>query len=225
MADVESITKRVAIDRANLQVVIVTAIASFVTVFCLVASKSLISLNSYQATVISKKDTAKSELQTDIQSYNKLVSAYKSFVLTPTNVLGNPSTGSASNAADNSQIVLRALPPQYDFPAMITSIDKLLTNEGLDVTSISGTDEQLSERSNNSSASPSPVAMPFSFTVSNANYSSVIQLFNALQASIRPIQIQSITASGSSSNLTINVTAQTYYQPSKQLNITEQTIP
>ena len=66
--------------------------------------------------------------------------------------------------------------------------------------------------------------MPFSFTVSNANYTSVSQLITKLQQSTRPIQIDSFDLTGGSSNMTLTVNAHTYYQPAKSVSITKKVI-
>ena len=224
MADNGVLTKRVAISKANAQMVAVVAVASFVTVFCLVASRAVWSQNSYQARVTTAKEKAHQQLLKNIQAYGDLTSSYKAFISTPTNVIGGSPTGTGDNDGDNAKIILDALPPSYDFPALTTSIEKILSDRDLKVSSITGTDDQLSQQNNTSNPSPQPVSMPFSFTVSNANYGSVGQLISTLQQSIRPIQIDSIDLSGGASNMTLTVNAHTYYQPGKSLKITKQVV-
>jgi hypothetical protein len=226
-------TKRLAISKANTQMVVVLGIASFITVFCLVASFSIWSTTRYQVKVIDASQKAKEQLSTDITSYNSLVSAYEKFDGPTTNVLGGSSTASTTgtsgsntfnNAGDNAKIVLDALPSTYDFPALATSIENILNNGGFDIGNISGTDNQMTEQSNNSSSNPQTVAIPFEFNVVNTNYAAIGQLLNTLNDSIRPMQINTIDIEGSGDQMTLTVNAQTYYQPAKTLSITNKVV-
>ncbi len=217
-------TKRLAISKANAQMVAVVAIAAFITVFCLVASSAVFSQNRYQARVISAKQKAHNQLVANIDSYNNLATAYKAFDSASTNVIGGNKDGTGDNDGSNSKIILDALPSSYDFPALTSSLEKILTSNNLKVTNITGTDDQLNQQNNTSSTDPQPVNIPFSFTVSNASYSSVTQLMTKLQESIRPIQIDTLDISGGQNNMTVTVTGHTYFQPAKKVSITEQVI-
>ena len=224
MADLQISTKRMAIDKANAQVVIVVAVASFVAVFCLVASSTVFSQIRYQARVTSVKNKANAQLKDNIKAYNALNKQYQSFNDNPTNIIGGTRDGSGANDGRNSTIVLDALPPVYDFPGVTSSIEKILGAQSLKVSSITGTDDQLNQQTNLSSPTPQPVSMPFTFTVGNASYVSIQQLMDSLQKSIRPIQIDSLTISGGASNMTATVNAHTYYQPAKNLTITKKVV-
>ena len=87
-------TKRLAISKANAQMVGIVAVAAFVTVFCLVASKAVFSQNRYQARVISAKEKAHKQLQDNINNYNNLAKAYKSFRCAP-----RPTSSAAAKTA------------------------------------------------------------------------------------------------------------------------------
>jgi hypothetical protein len=224
MADSQILTKRVAIDKTNAQMVVIVAVASFVTIFCLVASHAVWSQNSYQARVTSADNAANSQLQQNITAYNQLTSSYEKFVSTPNNVIGGSSNGGGANSGDNAKIVLDALPPSYDFPALASTIDSILSSRGYDVSAITGTDDQLAQQANTSSTTPKPVEMPFSFSVSNTSYASIGQMISLLQSSIRPIQIDTLELSGGSDSMTATITAHTYYQPSKALDITKKAV-
>jgi len=224
MAKAQISTKRLAISKANAQVVIVVAVASFVSVFCLVASQAVWSQTRYQARVTSKSELAHQKLQKNIKAFSSLVTSYKAFVSTPTNVIGGNPNGTGDKDGDNAKIILDALPSTYDFPALTSSLEKILTAGNFDVTSITGTDDQLNQEGNTSSPNPTPVPMPFTFSVDNASYSSVAQLITTLQQSIRPIQIDSIDLSGGDSDMTLTVDAHTYYQPGKSLSIATQVV-
>lgn len=217
-------TKRLAIGKANAQMVGIVAAAAFVTVFCLVASNAVFSQNRYQARVISAKEKAHKQLQQNIQTFGNLQTAYKAFDNTGTNVLGGNSNGTGTNDGPNSQIVLDALPSAYDFPALASSIEKVVSGNGLTITSINGTDDQLNQQNNTSSPSPQPVSIPFSFTVSNASYNSINQLVTKLQQSIRPVSVDSMELTGSVSSMTATINAHTYFEPAKSVSITKKVI-
>ncbi len=216
-------TKRALIDQANTRVVIFTGVAAFVFIFCAVATKTLAAQVQYQNHVISAKKVAVNQLKADLTAVNSLKSSYVAFTTTPQNVLGGNPTGTGPQDGDNAKIVLDALPSSYDFPALATSIDSLLSSQGVKITSITGTDDQIAQSTNKTSSAPTPVLMPFQVAV-EGDYPHIQGLISTFENSIRPIQIQSLTISGGQSDLSLNVTAQTYYQPSKSLNITSKVV-
>lgn len=217
-------TKHIAISKANTQMVAVVAVASFLTVFSLVASYSLWGQKGYQSRVITAKEKASKQLQANITAVDSLVSSYKTFVTTDPNVIGGSVTGKSDNDGDNAKIILDALPSKYDFPALTSSLEKVLDERNLKVTSITGTDDEVAQSSTEGSATPEAVSMPFAFSISNAKYSSVQDLIDALEHSIRPIQVDSLVLAGASNDLQLTVNAHTYYQPEKQLTITKKVV-
>lgn len=217
-------TKKIAISKANAQMVIVLAVACFITIFCLFASKAVWDHNSYQAKVIDAKQKANDQLDKNIEAYDELKNSYSKFDAKQTNVIEGNKDGTGDNDGSNSKIILDALPSTYDFPALASSIEKIMTDRGLKVGSITGTDDQINQQANVSSNVPKAVPIPFSFSIDGANYGSVQELIKALQLSIRPIVIDTMNFSGGNNNMTVTVTAHTYYQPSKNLNVTKKVI-
>lgn len=195
MAAKSSSTKRILIDKTNSKIVAVTAIAAFTVIFAAVASKTLISQAAYQNRIIGAKKDAVAQLHTDIQSTSDLTAAYKAFVDTSQNVLGGNPSGKGAQDGDNAKIVLDALPSKYDFPALATSLEKMLTGQQVQIQSITGTDDELAQGSNQSSANPSPVAMPFQISVTG-NYQAIQNVVKTFGSSIRPFQIQTMQLSG-----------------------------
>ncbi|HVC36680.1 MAG TPA: hypothetical protein VNE40_04560 [Candidatus Dormibacteraeota bacterium] len=224
MAKVVISKKRLAIDKANTQMVIVLAVASFLTVFSLVAGRALLSQSTYQSRVIAAKQKAVNQLKINVNTVGQLVNSYDSFVSTPSNIIGGSTNGTGSNDGDNAKIVLDALPSQYDFPALTSSLEKILTDHNFKIDSISGTDDELAQQNNQTSSNPQPIPIPFNFSISQANYSSVQDLISLLQRSIRPIQIDTLTLSGGQNSMQLSVSAHTYYQPEKDLKIKTQVI-
>jgi hypothetical protein len=217
-------TKRVAISKANAQMVGIVAGAAFITIFCLVASKAVFSQERYQARVISAKEKANDQLEANLKNFSSLQKSYAIFNSAPTNIIGGSATGTGDNDGTNSKIILDALPSSYDFPALTSSLEKILADNNLKVSSITGTDDQVNQQNNLINPNPQAVSMSFSFTVNDANYSSVSQLITKLQESIRPVVIDTLDLSGAANNMTATVNAHTYFQPVKGVSITKKVI-
>lgn len=223
MAKLQFSTKRLLIDQANATMVAMIAIASFVTIFSLVASKALLDQRAHQSRVIAVKEQAKRQLVSDLSQVGNLTAAYSAFVQAPQNAIGGSPSGQGDKDGDNALIVLDALPSQYDFPALATSIEKLLTNSNFKINSISGSDDEIAQSKNDTSANPVPVEMPFKIDVTS-DYGSIQSLIGTFEHSIRPFYVQKLSFSGKDSSIELNMTAKTYYQPEKNLNITTKDI-
>lgn len=216
-------TKRILIDKSQTTMVVATGIAAFVLVFSLVAAKSLIGQMTYQNRVISAKKAAVSQLKDNISATTTLVNSYKAFVNTSQNVLGGNPAGTGAQDGDNAKVVLDALPSKYDFPALATSLEKLITSQNLQIQSITGTDDEVAQSANSGSATPAAVAMPFQIAVTGS-YKGIQNLIKEFNSSIRPFQIQTIQLAGNQDNMTLTLTAQTFYQPEKDFNVTKKVI-
>jgi hypothetical protein len=188
-----------------------------------VASHALWTQLSYQSKVITQKTKARETLQANLKARDQLARLYAAFDNASTNVLGGSASGTNQNDGDNAKIILDALPSKYDFPALATSLEKIMTSNGLDINSITGNDDEVAQ-TGSSSTTPQPVPMPFEISFAgNADQTSA--LFATLQNSIRPIQVQTLTITGSDASITTSITAQTYYQPEKNLNIKSEVVP
>jgi Tfp pilus assembly protein PilO len=214
--------KRLLINQANSRIVAVTTAASFIVVFCLVASYTLVGQLAYQNRVLGKKKAALNQLKADINSVQTLETSYTAFVQTPQNVLGGNTVGEGGMDGDNAKIILDALPSKYDFPALTTSLEKLALSQGVNIESMTGTDDEVAQ-TDSASSTPVPIAMPFQITVTG-NYASIQKVVKAFEKSIRPIQIQTLQLTGSDQKMQMNITAQTYYQPEKTLNIKREVV-
>lgn len=213
--------KRIGLDKTNSRIVVISAVGAFLTVFFLVASITLISQLMYQNRVISVKKKAVAQLQANIKASGSLVTSYKAFVSTPQNLLGGDPSGNGPQDGNNAKLVLDALPSQYDFPGLTSSLEKLMTDQHVKIQNIQGTDDEVAQSS--ATAAAGPVAIPFSAAVSG-DYQSVQNVISAMDRSIRPIQIQSMEISGDQSNLTLSLNAQTFYQPETSVTITKKVV-
>ena len=216
-------TKRMLIDKANARIVIYVSVAAFIVVFSLVATKTLVSQAAYQNRVISKKRAAVTQLKADISATDNLKTSYHAFTNTTQNVIGGNPGGGGAKDGDNAKIVLDALPSSYDFPGLTTSLETLLSQQSVKIDSISGTDDEVAQSANQSSVTPKPVPIPFVITV-EGDYNGVQNVIKAFENSIRPIQLMQMELTGGKDKLTLNITAQTYYQPAKSLNINKEVV-
>lgn len=222
MAAIASI-KRNLIAKSNATIVAVTSGACFIVVFCIVASVSLFSQFMYQNRVIGASQTALHQLKSNLQATDSLETAYNAFLGTPTNIIGGNPNGTGSQDGSNTKIILDALPSHYDYPALATSLENILSNQSVQIQSITGTDDAASQANNQSSVNPTPQPMPFQIVVSG-NYASIQNVVTAFERSIRPIQIQTLELSGDQSQLTLTISAQTYWQPAKSLSISTKVV-
>lgn len=223
MARTTSFTKRSLITKANSTIVVATTVAAFVFVFTLVAGQTLVSQVAYQNRVISAKKEALEQLREDLNARDSLEAAYKAFVAEKPNVLGGLPEGTGEKDGDNARLVLDALPSKYDFPALATSLEKIITGQGLAIEGISGTDEEAIQQENQISPTPEPIEMPFTVEV-NGTYVAIQNLVGVFQRSIRPFQIQALELTGEDSNMQATITAKTFYQPEKSLEIRKEVV-
>lgn len=210
--------KHLAIDQANKRIFIVVTIASFIAVFSLVSCKALLSQRSYYSKVITEKSTALKILKDNNAKAQELATSYKKFTEEPVNIIGGRSDGKSDKDGDNAKIVLDALPSKYDFPALATSLEKLLSvTQGVRINAITGTDDEIAQSTATNTGQP--IEIPFDAGVTGS-YASIQGLFGVLQKSTRPIVIKKITLNGNDGNLTATLSAMTFYLPEKSLGIT-----
>ncbi len=217
MAMQQTSGKRLQINKANTTMVVVVAVASFVTMFSLVAAKALWDQRSFQARVITEKEAARTQLQTNVAAVDSLVNSYKAFVGTSENVIGGSSSGKGDRDGDNAKIVLDALPSKYDFPALATSLEKILKSGDYTIGSITGTDDEVNQQA--TQLTSTTVEIPFQISASGS-YASMQKLVGSLESSIRPFSVSKISFTGSDKDLQAQIDAKTYYLPEKTLRIT-----
>ena len=212
--------KQLKIDKANSVIVGMTSAAVFIMIFSLISCKSLLSQRSYNSRLGTAQQASLDKLKADVSAENVLFSHYQSFISPAQNIIGGSSSGSGVNDGNNAQIILDALPSQYDFPALVTSMQALLNRESVKLDSIGGSDNELQYQTN---TAPASVAIPISFSM-DGPYQSIENVITDVQNSIRPIQIQSMQLSGDESDIQLTVTAQTFYQPEQNFSITQKAV-
>lgn len=209
--------KRDLINKSNSKMVGAIAVSTFLAVFSLIASQALWSQRGYQARVIKDKEVAVNQLEKNQKAIEDLEIEYNAFVGAQDNIIGGNPDALGDRDGDNAKIVLDALPSKYDYPALVTSMEKILGDNGFNLKSISGDDDEIAQAD---IESDEPVIVPFEIESEVGDYPRVEALFRALYLSIRPIGYKEVTISGGSgSSLSVNIDGFTYYQPAKGLTI------
>ena len=215
-------SKKQLISKANSTMVAVVAVGSFLTIFSFVACRNLWVIRSHQAKVVDKKAAAVKQLEENKEKFKKLEASFSVFMASPDNIIGGSPTGTGDRDGDNARIVLDALPSKYDFPAFITSVNKLLSTKSLTATSITGTDDEVAQKD---SKSETPVEIPFVLGGEANSFQQAKDFMLALEQSIRPVNVKKITiTAGKSSQIQLNVDAASYYLPAKGVTVKKETI-
>jgi hypothetical protein len=222
MADGKLIsTKQIKIDKDNRNIIIVLAITSFIIVFTIVATKSLIVIYNYQNRVSSAIQTSLTQVTVDQSNINTLETSYKDFVSKPTNIIGGLSSGIGVNQGNNQKIIQDALPATYDGTEEVLSINNLFVGNGIKTDGVSVTGGSVTAPASGGSAASTvspvttastaslvPVQVAGSFSGSENDLNAFI---TKIQNCVRPFQINSITVSGTSGNLKMDMQLTTYY--------------
>lgn len=216
-------SKKLQINKAQSTIIIILASTVALSIFCLVSAKQLWSQAGFQRQVINAKRDAANALKADVMAAGQLTNRYNTIFNNPSstrNVLSGKNTASTQAQppdGDNARIVLDALPTGYDFPALISSLTKILNDNHIINPGISGSD-QATTADDTPSAEPEPV--PIQLTISGTgNASSVKRLIRDLERSIRPFDITNLQLRGSDAVMSVSINLKTYYQPAKSLTI------
>src|SRR3990167_11304168 len=207
--------KQLKMDKSNTSVVVTVVVATIIVVFCGFSAKALFTQGAYQRRVVDAKHQTVKQLEDNITAAQSLSQQYDVFESANPNAIGGKSDV-AENAAPpdgkNSRIVLDALPTQYDFPALISSLSKLLGMNGISSPSVGGTD-QGSGLSSQPTANPQPQSIDQIPIGGSASYGAVQNLIKDFERSIRPYNITSLQISGNEGQMTVNLIATTHFQP------------
>lgn len=210
-------TKHVQIEQANSRIFTVVAIASVVAIFSLVSAKTLISQINHQRHVIGARSAAVKQLKSNIETADSLEKYFDAFNSANPNLIGGIANNSATGPSDgdNARITLDALPSVYDYPALVTSLEKILKDDQITSITITGTDQSDTQ---DNSATTNPKATPIEITISGTgNYAAIQKVIKDLERSIRPFDLLSLELQGSEAKLQMTAKLNTFYQQAKSL--------
>lgn len=215
-------SKHTQIDKAQVTMVTAISVAVFLLIFATISVYSLAQKRTYQARVIAAREKARDQLKQNIEASNRLTESYKQFVAEQENIIGGSAVGSGDRDGDNARIILDALPSKYDYPALITSLEKIIKQQGLTIEAISGNDDEIAQLLANDSSQT--VEMPFDVSV-KGDYAKIQDIVKLFERSIRPFNIQEITFKTIGDNdITATIKAKSYFQPEKKLEFKSEEI-
>lgn len=214
-------SKHIAIDKANSTVLIAVGVTTFIVVLTGLAGKALFDQMRYQSKVIGQKEKTLKQVQANQKAVDQLKVSYQEFASKKENVIGGNASGTGDKDGENARIVLDSLPSKYDFPALATSLEKLLKDNGYKIDAITGTDDEVAQAGTEgtTTGNPQPVEIPFSVSVSASN-SNTKQLLSLFERSIRPMQVKKINLKGQTDGVKVDIDAKTYFQPQKKFTVT-----
>ena len=210
------------VDKANTTMIAAGAGAVFVVIFCGFAVSALISQSSFQREVIGEKRKALDILEENKKEADALEASYVAFESEQINVLGGNREGDGPKDGDNAKLVLDALPSEYDYAALASSIEKILLDGGYQIQSIGGSED--ASQSTNSvddvvvSGSPEAQEIPYPFSIETSP-EGTLRLLEILESSIRPFYVDSLNLQGQGNNLSVRIDLKTFYQPATGLQI------
>lgn len=213
--------KHLQINKTQSRVFLIVGIATVISVFCLVSTKSLLSQANYHSKELAAKKTALKQLNANIEAAASLATQYQVFVSSNPNIIGGKNS-SDDNAVppdgDNGRIVLNALPVRYDFPALISSVAKILNANSVLNPSISGTDDS-SSVSSEASNNPQQTAITLSVGATSG-YAGIQNVVKDFERSIRPFDVRALQLRGTIESMTLSLTIDSYFQPAKTFSTT-----
>jgi len=204
------------IDRDSTKIMVTVGVAVFIVVFCLFAMKALVSQSSFNSRVISSKEKALQQLKVNKKAVEDLRVTYGNFVDEQINILGGNSKGEGPVDGNNAQLVIDALPGKYDFPALSSSIEKILKDGGYTIDAIGGADDGTS--AGIAPATIGAVEIPYSFSVS-ASVENTRTLLDTLERSIRPIYVTNLSFQSTDIGLRSTLGIKTFYSPEKAVEV------
>jgi Tfp pilus assembly protein PilO len=197
--------KRRAITKASTTIMSILVLTSIVVSFSMVGLKFLWDLRAYHSRVTEEKEQVRDTLSTNIENIGLLKTSF--------NLL--------EQSKVDSKLVLDALPSKYDFPALATSVESLVTRSGLILSSFSGDD--LEKEAVNRITDPEPIEIPLNISVEGP-YKNLIKFVDILSKSIRPMQVNRIEIQGTDENIRADILLSSFYQPGVSLEVETRTI-
>lgn len=217
-------SKRAIINSDNTKILISVSVTVFVVFFCAFSMRALFSQASYQQRVIDSKKDALKIAEKNQKNTEDLEASYLSFATEPINVLGGNPDGTGPLDGSNPKIVLDSLPSVYDYPALSSSIEKLLLDNGYQIETIGGTeDSSLASSDTDKKSASKLVEIPYPLSI-RSTVDGTKQLLEILERSIRPFEVEKVTLSGSGNSVSSRIIMKTYYLPETGVQVTTKVV-
>lgn len=206
--------KRQQINSANKMVFAWIIAASLVIGICGVFAQFLLRQLVFNNKIYGALATTSSTIDKNINAYDGLKASVVKLVADSN--LNSLKKGENSTAL---QVVIDALPTEENRSALATSMQtEVLGPAGVTINSFSVTDTDTDTDGGAAIAGTDASAFDFSFSITGT-YAQVQQAIKNMERSIRPITIEIISVQGTSDKLDANITATTYYQSAKNVQL------
>ncbi len=199
-------SKRDKITQANSTVFIAVAISAVLVMFCLISVRFLWQKKSYNDRVIGAKKDARKQIETNISSIDQLSEQFPEL---------------QKRASNNDKTILHALPPSYDYAALVTSMEFLAKQSGVQLASGIGQDGSAAAIKEQNVSAPQEIVLTLSVS---GSYEGIVRYVNNLEASIRPILVTTVDLNGSNADLQATIQAKTFYQPARALEVSKEVV-
>jgi hypothetical protein len=218
-------SKHLKIKSANTIIIISVSVTVFIVMFSLVSARALLSQASYNQKIIGEKKDALDIAKKNRESVKDLEASYRSFATETVNVLGGDPEGTGALDGSNPKIVLDALPSEYDYPALSSSIEKILLENSYQIDRIGGSEDSGNSggRISSTGIGSSAVGIPYPLSIVSTAEGTK-NLLDILERSIRPFYVESLEISGSDASMTAKINTRTFYQPSKSFTVTTKVV-
>ena len=209
-----AVRKRQQIQNANRTMLIWVAIASAIVAVCIVLGYNFVQTIAYNNKVIGEKSKVNKVLKDNVTVIPQLKENVNK-LQTNKNLLGL-----RADPNDTAfQVVIDALPTEDDRTALGSSLqERILVGSGVAIDQVSVTDTGAATTTTTAGAPADVQNIRFSFTVTGT-YDSIAQAIKDIERTIRPINIDSMTLQGTSSQLQATINATTFYLPGVEFKL------
>lgn len=220
---VNGMKKRQQIQHTNKLVFIWVAAAAIAVTIAIVLSQFLIREFWFNGKILSALGTSNDTLKSNIQAYDSLKGEVVKLLA---NSRLNDLRVNKNAGGDNAlQVVIDAMPTSDDRLALAASLQQsVLNRSGVKIDQLTFTDTGVTEPTQETIVSDSDfIEVPFTFKATGT-YDQLKNMFADLQLSIRPISVTNIKLSGTSSTMTAEIQANTFYSTPPTTDLTKEEI-
>ena len=198
----------------NNYVAAVIAVTLLVVIICGFIGKGMVQSLILNTKLISGNVTAKSDLNTKLTNIPTLLTNYQ-------------------NLGNSKQLIADGLPNNADFPQIVSIMQGISTASGVTLSSVSPADDTSDDSGTTGAAAPAGTstapapggATPYSFSVAvSGPYAQIVQFFESLELSDRPMHVTSTQIAGSDGTLEVTASIQTYYQSEASVGDSTETV-
>lgn len=208
-------TKHIQIKKAASTVFAAVAVASIVISFSIVFLNILWQTSQYNSRVHNAQERVRDTLKANLAAVDDLRASFSNLEI------GAPLVPKQPADKKNSEVVLDALPSKFDYPALVSAVSNLAEQTDVDLRTFQGND--LGEGAVQKTNKPTTIEIPIDIGV-EGSYESIKKFLKGIEDSIRPFKVVTVDIAGTDSQLRVNVSMVTYYQPAFDLELTTQEV-